>query len=211
MAIAAVKVIRVSPCFGYPRTQITSDMGIPSVRDIQNTDPASDDKTGENKIIWGLCLLLWIVMRSYSRRLNFLVLFKTDKPNAPIRREENKVEFLERQFHRQKLSFVHKKETEHSFELSLSICVFYRRIFNLEMQNFSLENHHIVIARQPFCWWMTLTKVSNLFLPSPPKWLTWPLDVCGGARYGWFYCWFSLYWKNFFPNLSGVRNFFPDI
>ena len=89
-------------------------------------------------------------------------------------------------------------------------CVFYRRIFNLEMQNFSLENHHMN-ACQPFCWWITFTKVSNPFLPSPPKWLTWPLDVCGGARYGWFYCWFSLYWKNFFPNLSGVRNFFPDI
>ena len=58
---------------------------------------------------------------------------------------ENKVEFLERQFHSEKLSFVHKKETEHSFELSLSICVFYRRIFNLEMQSFSLENHQIMI------------------------------------------------------------------
>ena len=55
-----------------------------------------------------------------------------NKPNAPIRRVENKVKFLERQFHSEKLSFVHKKETEHSFELSLSICVFYRRIFNLE-------------------------------------------------------------------------------
>ena len=65
-------------------------------------------------------------------------------------------------------------------------------------------------ANQPFCWWMTFTKVSNPFLPSPPKWLTWPLDVCGGVGYGWFY-WFSLYWKNFFPNLSAVRNFFPDI
>ena len=54
------------------------------------------------------------------------------------------------------------------------------------------------------------TKVSNPFLPSPPKWLTWPLDVCGGVGCGWFY-WFSLYWKNFFPNLSGVRNLFPDI
>ena len=133
-----------------------------------------------------------------------------NKPSAPIRRIENKVEFLERQFHSEKLSFVHKKETEHSFELSLSICVFYRRIFNLEMQNFSHESHHIMNARQPFCWWMTFTKVSNPFLPSPPKWLTWPLDVCGGVGYGWFY-WFSLYWKNSFPNLSGVRNFFPDI
>ena len=39
---------------------------------------------------------------------------------------------------------------------------------------------------------MTLTKVSNPFFPSPPKWLTWPLDVCGGVGYGWFY-WFSLH------------------
>ena len=114
-----------------------------------------------------------------------------NNPSAPIRRVENKVELLERQFHSEKLSFVHKKETEHSFELSLSICVFYRRIFNLEMQNFSLENHHMMNARQPFCWWMTFTKVSNPFLPSPHKWLTWPLDVLGGVGYGWFY-WFSL-------------------
>ena len=116
--------------------------------------------------------------------------------SAPICRIENKVEFLERQFHSEKLSFVHNKETEHSFELSLSTCVFYRRIFNLEMQNFSLENHHMMNARQPFCWWMTFTKVSNPFLPSPPKWLTWPLDVRGGVGYGWFY-WISLYWNNF--------------
>ena len=54
-----------------------------------------------------------------------------NKPSALIRCEENKVEFLERQFHGEKLSFVYKKETEHSFEHSLSICVFYRRIFNL--------------------------------------------------------------------------------
>ena len=131
-----------------------------------------------------------------------------NKPSAPIRRVENKVEFLDRQFHSEKLLFVHKKETEHSFELSLSICVFYRRIFNLEMQNFSLENHHIMIARQPFCWWMTFTKVSNPFLPSPLKWLTWKLDVFRGVGYRWFY-WFSLYWNNFFLNLSGVRNFSP--
>ena len=97
-----------------------------------------------------------------------------NKPSAPIRRVENKVEFLERQCHSENRSFVYKKETEHSFELSLSICVFYRRIFNLEMQNFCLGNHHIMIARQPFCWQMTFTKVSNPFLSSPAKWLTWP-------------------------------------
>ena len=78
-----------------------------------------------------------------------------NKLSAPIRLVENDVEFFERQFHSEKLSFVHKKETEHSFQLPLSICVFYRRIFNLEMQNFCLENHHMINARQPFCWWMT--------------------------------------------------------
>ena len=130
-----------------------------------------------------------------------------NKPSGPIRRVENKVEFLERQFHSEKLSFVHKKETEHSFELSLSICVFYRRIFNLEMQNFSLENHHMMNARQPFCWWMTFTKVSNPFLPSPHKWLTWPLDVCGGVGYGWFY-WFSL--KIFFQTSPELETFQRD-
>ena len=76
------------------------------------------------------------------------------------------------------------------------------------MQNFSLENHHIMNARQPFCWWMTFTKVSNPFLPSPLKWLTWKLDVFRGVGYRWFY-WFSLYRNNFFLNLSGVRNFSP--
>ena len=47
-----------------------------------------------------------------------------NKPSALIRREENKVEFLEREFQSEKLSFVDKKESEHPFELSLSTCVF---------------------------------------------------------------------------------------
>ena len=34
-------------------------------------------------------------------------------------------QFLERQFHNEKFSFVHKKKTEHFFELSLSICIFF--------------------------------------------------------------------------------------
>ena len=84
--------------------------------------------------------------------------------------------------------------------------VSYRRIFNLEMQNFSLENHHMN-ACQPLCWWITFTKVSNPFLPSPPKWLTWPLDDCGGVGYGWFY-WFSLYWRRFFFQTSLELEFF---
>ena len=136
-----------------------------------------------------------------------------NKPSAPIRRIENKVEFFERQFHSEKLSFVHKKETEHSFELSLSICVFYRRIFNLEMQNFSLENHNMMTARQPFCWWTTCTKVWNPFLPYPPP-PAQMVDTTIGRL------WESvgvgdvtdLVWGRIFsPNLSGVRNFFPGI
>ena len=74
-----------------------------------------------------------------------------NKPSALICREENKIEFLGRQFHSEKLSFVHRKETEHSFELSHSIWVFYRRIFNLEIQNFGLKNHHLMNTRKPFC------------------------------------------------------------
>ena len=74
-----------------------------------------------------------------------------NKPSALIRCAENKVEYLERQFHSEKLSFVHKNESEQSFELSLPICVFYRHIFNHEMQNFTLENHHMMNASQPFC------------------------------------------------------------
>ena len=140
------------------------------------------------------------------------------KTSQALRSVENKVEFLERQCHGKKLSFVHKKETEHSFELTLSICVFYRRIFSLEMQNFSLENHHMINTHRPFCWWMTFTKVSNLFHPSPPKWLTWPLDVCGGVGYGWFR-WFnlrifsqtSLELEIFSLRYNGVRFFFSII
>ena len=43
--------------------------------------------------------------------------FKTDHA---LRREENKVEFLEGRFLDEKLPFLHKKKTEHSFELYLS-------------------------------------------------------------------------------------------
>ena len=77
-------------------------------------------------------------LKCLQKRINLAVLLVQNKPSAPIRRVDNKVEFLERQRHSEKRSFVYKKETEHSFELSLSICVFYWRTFNLETQNFSL-------------------------------------------------------------------------
>ena len=61
------------------------------------------------------------------------------KPSAVMRHEENKVEFLERQFHSKKLSFVHKKGSEHSFELSLSICVFIGVFSILKCKNLFLK------------------------------------------------------------------------
>ena len=56
--------------------------------------------------------------------------------------------------------------------------------------------------------------MSNPFLPSPPKWLTWPLDVCREVGYGRFY-WFSLRifsqtsleLEIFSPRYNGVRFF----
>ena len=113
----------------------------------------------------------------------------------------NKVKFLERQFHSKKLLFLHKKETECSFELSLSIGVFYRCIFNLEMQNFSLENHHMMNAHQPFCWWMTFTKVSYLLLPPPPKWF---------FSAGYYFSQVFLY-KLFSPRNQSAGCFFSEI
>ena len=54
----------------------------------------------------------------FSKNFTALVAFQ----NRPeIRREENKVEFLEGRFLDEKLPFLHKKKAEHSFELSLSI------------------------------------------------------------------------------------------
>ena len=70
-------------------------------------------------------------------------------------------------------------------------------------------------ARQPFCWWMTFTKVSNPFL-------SFLVDMTIGSlwemEYGWFY-WFSLRifsqtflgLKTFSPRHNGVRFFFSII
>ena len=44
--MGGVTVIWVSPCFGYPHTQIPSEMGIPG-RDAQNTDSYTDKRLGE--------------------------------------------------------------------------------------------------------------------------------------------------------------------
>ena len=138
--------------------------------------------------------------------------FKTSKAlRSAVRLNSSKDNFIAKSF---------RLPTNRKLSILLNFLfpfVLYRRIFNLEMQNFSLENYHMN-ACQPFCWWITFTKVSNPFLPSPPKWLTWPLDDCGGVGYGWFY-WFSLYWRRLFsqtsleleifsPTYNGVRFIF---
>ena len=64
--------------------------------------------------------------------------YKTDHVH---RREENKVESLEGRFLDEKLPFLHKKKTEHSFELSLSIFCRLKVYFILEMQNSGLKTN----------------------------------------------------------------------
>ena len=64
--------------------------------------------------------------------------------NRPeIRREENKVEFLEGRFLDEKLPFLHKKKAEHSFELSLSIFLSFNGVFlSLKCRTLVLKHLH---------------------------------------------------------------------
>ena len=48
LPLTGVTVIWVSPCFGYPRTQIPSVFGIPS-RDTQNTESVKYRRLGQVK------------------------------------------------------------------------------------------------------------------------------------------------------------------
>ena len=107
------------------------------------------------KFLWHLYCLGWL------------------KTSEELRREENKVDFLEWQFRNENSSFIQKK-TGHSFKLSLSICFFHRCIFNLEKQNFGLENHRRHGNRAPAMHFIDgcsffLTKVSIPFIPLPTK------------------------------------------
>ena len=106
------------------------------------------------KTYFSLIIEYGMYLKCLQKRVNLAALLVQNKPRAPIRRVENKVKFLERQCQSEKRSFVYKKETEHSFELSLSICVLYRRIFNLEMQNFSHIQYSI--------WFRAVTEISTV-------------------------------------------------
>ena len=109
------------------------------------------------------------------------------------------------------MSFVHKKETEHSFELSLSICVFYRRIFNLESKTLVYKTTTWWTRASHFVdGWHLLRCQIRFFL----SWLTWPLDVCGKWSMGdstdlvWEFFPKPLGLKIFSPRHNGVRFFF---
>ena len=60
-------------------------------------------------------IALAIECKTYLKNITVLVAFHA------LRREENKVEFLEGRFLDEKLPFLHKKKAEHSLDLSLSI------------------------------------------------------------------------------------------
>ena len=129
-------------------------------------------KNVEN-VLWNLCKYNR-VFRMYLKFLQkpcFLGWFKTSRALRSAVKK-TRLNFSKLQLHSEKLSFSHKKETEHSFELSLFICVFYRAYFQSWNTKFSLENHNMMNTRQPFCWWITLSKVSNPPLPPLSMWLT---------------------------------------
>ena len=69
------------------------------------------------------------------------------------------------------------------------------------MQNVCLKNRHMMNTGQPFCWWVSFTKVSNPFFPYPltgkPIWL-FRRGMGDFVRV-----------RTFFPNLWSL-NFFPQ-
>ena len=61
--------------------------------------------------------------------------------------------------------------------------------------------------RQPFCWWMTFSKVSNLPLPPPPVWLTMRL-LWGRGLWVRIFSLKSLELEIFPPTYNSVRFIF---
>ena len=93
-----------------------------------------------------------------QQKLRCLGCISLNRPCAQPWRKQGS-EFLEGWFLDKKLPFLHKKNTEHYFEPSLTIFFFQRWNFNLEMR----WNSRMVIGRQPFCWkWLSFSKVSNM-------------------------------------------------
>ena len=118
-----------------------------------------------------LLLFLTILYKMHLKilqNLRCLGCILSKQANRSAVTEENSVEFLG-QFRNEKLSFVYKKETEHSLKFPFPF-VFQLCIFNREMQTlvlktttWSTRGSHFVENRSP------ITKVSNPFLLLPSK------------------------------------------
>ena len=79
-----------------------------------------------------------------------------------LRREENKVEFLEGRFLDEKLPFLHKKKAEQSFELSLFIFLSFNGVFlTVKCRTLVLKHLHGDHAAAICLKWISVTKVSK--------------------------------------------------
>ena len=107
-----------------------------------------------------------------------------NKPSSLIRREENKVEFLETQFHSEKLSST-KRNLSIFLNFFFPFVSFIGVFSNLKRETLVLKTTTWwTRANHFFCWRMTSTKVPNPLL-SHPLW-GWPFDFSWGGAYGWF-------------------------
>ena len=117
-----------------------------------------------------------------------------NKPSAPIRRVENKVEFLERQFHSEKLSFL--------FPFVSFIGVF----LILKCKTLVLKTTTSWTRASHFVDGWHLQRCPIRFFPHPLSGWHDHWTFVGG--YGWFY-WFSLYWNNFSQTSLELETFSP--
>ena len=85
-----------------------------------------------------------------------------NKPSPLIHREENKVESLARQFLSEKLSFVHKKESEHSFDFLFPLVSFIGVFSIVKCKTFVLLTDDIYLGVKSACFFPTPDVVAHL-------------------------------------------------
>ena len=113
-----------------------------------------------------------------------------------ISRVETRLNSLKDNLNSEKLSFFPKKERSIPLNFLFPLVTFIGVFSILKCKTLVLKTTNWC-ARQPGIFLMDdiYWGVKSISSPTPAKWSTWPLDVCGGGGYGWF-------WGNhFFPNL----------
>ena len=160
------------------------------------------------KTYFSLIIEYGMYLKCLQKRVNLAALLVQNKPSAPIRRVENKVEFLERQRHSEKRSFALFTKRKLSILLNfLFPVVSFIGVFSI------LKCKTLVLKTTT--WWKRashsfdrwhLLRCQIRFFPRPLKWLTWPLEVCGVY---WFslriFSQTSLQLEIFSPRYNGVR------